>query len=126
MMGTKKSWTRIGIGTGNPGVFQGYPYPYPCSRVRVLRGTGTGFPPKSHKRISTLKTIKIITIYGPNDARRVVWALFRLRGPSLAVISYPMATVGLRGPVLAFVGRRWLLWVFVGLRWPSLAAVGLR
>src|SRR5271168_2273607 len=24
-----------------------------------------------------------------------------------------MATVGLRGPALAFVGRRWLLWAFV-------------
>src|SRR5271168_445931 len=42
----------------------------------------------------------------------------------------------LRGPVLAFVGRhwllwafvdlRWLLWAFVDLRWPSLAVVGCR
>src|ERR1700678_1552708 len=35
-----------------------------------------------------------------------------------------MATVGLRGPVLAFVGRRWLPWAFVGLRWPSVVVVG--
>src|SRR6202522_2874293 len=42
-----------------------------------------------------------------------------------------MATVGLRGPALAFVGRRWLPWAFHGpalafvdLRWPSLAVVG--
>src|SRR5271168_5268202 len=53
---------------------------------------------------------------GPNDASGVVWALFRLRGPSLA-----------------FVGRHWLLnsycgpsWACVGLRWPSLATVGFR
>src|ERR1700678_2529470 len=59
------------------------------------------------------------THLGPNDARRVVWALFRLCGPSLAVIGYSMAAVGLRGPALAFVGRRWLPWAFVGLRLPS-------
>ena len=35
--------------------------------------------------------------------------------PLLAVIGYSMATVGLRGPALAFVGRCWLLWAFLGL-----------
>jgi hypothetical protein len=38
----------LGIGTGNPGVFQGYLYPYPslpvpASRVRVLTDKGCGF-----------------------------------------------------------------------------------
>jgi len=32
--------TQIGIGTGNPGVFQGYPHPYPRKPVPVRRGTG--------------------------------------------------------------------------------------
>jgi hypothetical protein len=32
----------LGIGTGNPGVFQGYPYPYLKKPVPVPRGTGTG------------------------------------------------------------------------------------
>jgi hypothetical protein len=31
---------RLGIGTGNPGVFQGYPYPYPRKPVPVFKGTG--------------------------------------------------------------------------------------
>src|ERR1700678_3278259 len=70
---------------------------------------------------------------GPNDARRVVWALFGLRGPALAFV----AAVGLRGlrwASLAFGGRRWSslaavrlrgpALAFVGLRWPSLAVVG--
>src|SRR5271168_723547 len=35
-----------------------------------------------------------------------------------------MAAVGLRGPALAFVGRRWLPWAFVGLHWPSVVVVG--
>src|ERR1700678_2642370 len=30
----------------------------------------------------------------------------------------------LRGPALAFVGRRWLPWAFVGLRWPLVVIVG--
>src|SRR5271168_1893146 len=30
----------LGIGTGNPGVFQGYPYPYPRKPVPVFQGTG--------------------------------------------------------------------------------------
>jgi hypothetical protein len=30
----------LGIGTGNPGVFQGYPYPYPRKPVPVFKGTG--------------------------------------------------------------------------------------
>jgi len=39
---------KVGIGTGNPGVFQGYPHPYPrkpvpVPRVWVSTGTGTGF-----------------------------------------------------------------------------------
>src|ERR1700678_3119666 len=70
---------------------------------------------------------------GPNDARHVVWALFRLRGPSLAFVGrhwllngycgplwaciglcWPsLAAVGFCGPALAFSGRRWLLWAFV-------------
>ena len=32
----------VGIGTGNPGVFQGYPYPYRRKPVPAPRGTGTG------------------------------------------------------------------------------------
>ena len=31
----------------------------------------------------------------------------------------------LRGPALAFVGRRWLLWAFVDLRWLLWAFVNL-
>ena len=44
-MGNEK---RIGIGTGNPGVFQGYPYPDP-TKTRTRRqgkgfsGLGSGF-----------------------------------------------------------------------------------
>ena len=30
----------VGIGTGNPGVFQGYPYPDPSLPVPTARGTG--------------------------------------------------------------------------------------
>src|SRR6202522_2005121 len=51
---------------------------------------------------------------GANDTSGVVWSLFRLCWP-----------------LLAFVGRHWLLnsycgpsWACVGLRWPSLATVG--
>jgi hypothetical protein len=38
----------VGIGMGNPGVFQGYPYPYlsktvPTQRVGVSTGQGRGF-----------------------------------------------------------------------------------
>jgi len=33
---------QLGIGTGNPGVFQGYPYPYRRKPVPVPKGTGTG------------------------------------------------------------------------------------
>ena len=32
--------TCLGIITGNPGVFQGYPDPYPAEPVPVERGTG--------------------------------------------------------------------------------------
>jgi len=32
----------LGIGTGNPGVFQGYPHPYPGKAVPVPRGMGMG------------------------------------------------------------------------------------
>ena len=32
----------LGIGTGNPGVFQGYPHPYPRKPVPVPKGTGMG------------------------------------------------------------------------------------
>src|SRR5271155_5732832 len=34
------SLSQLGIGTGNPGVFQGYPYPYPGKPVPVFQGTG--------------------------------------------------------------------------------------
>jgi hypothetical protein len=37
-------YNAIGIGTGNPGVFQGYPYLYPSKQVQVLMGMGVGFP----------------------------------------------------------------------------------
>jgi hypothetical protein len=33
---------QVGIGTGNPGVFQGYPHPYRRKPVPVPKGTGTG------------------------------------------------------------------------------------
>jgi hypothetical protein len=33
----------IGIVTGNPGVFQGYPYPNPSKPVPLGWGTGNGF-----------------------------------------------------------------------------------
>ena len=32
----------LGIGTGNPGVFQGYLHPYPRKPAPVPKGTGTG------------------------------------------------------------------------------------
>jgi hypothetical protein len=34
--------TRLGIGTGNPGVFQDYPHPYRRKPVPVPKGTGMG------------------------------------------------------------------------------------
>src|SRR5271168_4832056 len=40
---TSPTWNpnlELGIGTGNPGVFQGYPYPYPGKPVPVFKGTG--------------------------------------------------------------------------------------
>src|ERR1700678_2913049 len=68
----------------------------------------------------------------------VVRALFRLCGPSWAVVGccgpswacvglhWPSLTaVGLRGPALAVVGCCGPSWACVGLRWPSLTAVGL-
>src|SRR5271168_2430017 len=33
-------YSQVGIGTGYPGVFQGYPYPYPRKPVPVFKGTG--------------------------------------------------------------------------------------
>src|ERR1700678_2430965 len=42
-------------------------------------------------------------------------------GPIL-VIANPSCYV--KGPALAFVGRRWVLWAFVGLRWPSVGCCG--
>src|SRR5271155_1213075 len=80
------------------------------------------------KKFKMQGTLRKRPTYGPNDASRVVWALFHLRGPSLAVVGccgpswacvglhWPSLTaVGLRGPALAFVGRCWLLWAFLGL-----------
>jgi len=40
-IGTKPR-IQVGIGTGNPGVFQGYPHLYPSKPIPV--GMGTGFP----------------------------------------------------------------------------------
>ena len=68
----------VGIGTGNPGVFQGYPYPYPRKPVPVPRGTGfngyrfrknpgvcnlcAGMPPKSRLRnLATAVQVSIDT-----------------------------------------------------------------
>src|ERR1700678_2420816 len=49
---------KLGIGTGNPGVFQGYPYPYPRKPLPMFKGTGFegygyGFSPKITQKIST-------------------------------------------------------------------------
>ena len=112
----------VGIGTGNPGVFQGYPYLYPRKPVPLFKGTGFtgyryGFSPKithlwNKNKIKNLyieKQLKFSPTYGPNNVSGVVWALFCLCGPALA-----------------FVNRRWLLWAFVDLRWPSLAVIGFR
>src|ERR1700678_3634937 len=97
----------VGIGTGNPGVSQGYPYPYPRKPVPMFKGTGFtgygyGFSPKithlwNKNKIKNLdiknnQNFHLPIGYGPNDTSGVVWALFRLRGP-----------------VLAFVGHCWLL-----------------
>jgi len=51
---------QLGIGTGNPGVFQGYPYPYPRKPVPVFKGTGCegygyGFSPKITQKIQYIK-----------------------------------------------------------------------
>src|ERR1700678_1524487 len=54
------------------------------------------------KRVKMKCTLRKTPTYGPNDASRVVWALFHLRGPSLAV-------VGCCGPSWACVGLLWLL-----------------
>src|SRR6202522_2493312 len=54
------------------------------------------------KKFKMQGTLRKTPTYGPNDASRVVWALFHLRGPSLAV-------VGCCGPSWACVGLLWLL-----------------
>src|SRR5271168_2950316 len=54
------------------------------------------------KKFKMQGTLRKRPTYGPNDASRVVWALFHLRGPSLAV-------VGCCGPSWACVGLLWLL-----------------
>src|ERR1700678_539505 len=81
--------------------------PDPCVRVRVLTGTGTGFPEK------------------PQGSP--CHSLVGLRGPSLAVVGYrgfSWACIVLRWPSLAAVGLHGPALAFVGLRWPSLAVVG--
>jgi len=35
-----KVLAQVGIGTGNPGVFQGYPHPYPSKLIPMPKGTG--------------------------------------------------------------------------------------
>ena len=67
----------------------------------------------------------MMTKTAPNDARCVLWALFRLHGLALAVVSFFLAAVGLHWPLLAAVGLHWPSLAAVGLHWPSLAAVGL-
>src|SRR5271168_835674 len=70
----------LGIGTGYPGVFQGYPYPYPRKPVPLFKGTGFtgygyGFSPKiTHlwnknkiKNLYIKKQSKFSPDYGPND-----------------------------------------------------------
>src|ERR1700678_2072908 len=70
----------VGIGTGNPGVSQGYPYPYPRKPVPVFKGTGFtgygyGFSPKitrlwNKNKIKNLyikKQSKFSPDYGPNN-----------------------------------------------------------
>ena len=70
----------VGIGTGNPGVSQGYPYPYPRKPVPWFKGTGFtgygyGFSPKiTHlwnknkiKNLYIKKQSKFSPDYGPND-----------------------------------------------------------
>jgi hypothetical protein len=37
---SEESQRGLGIGTGNPGVLQGYPYPYPRKPVPFIKGTG--------------------------------------------------------------------------------------
>src|SRR5271168_4927909 len=127
----------VGIGTGNPGVSQGYPYPYPRKPVPMFKGTGFtgygyGFSPKiTHlwnknkiKNLYIKKQLKFSPYYGPNNASGIVWALFRLRA-CIGLRWLSLATVGFCGPVLAFIGHRWLLWAFMGLHWPLLTCVGL-
>src|ERR1700678_2635250 len=71
---------QLGIGTGDPGVFQGYPYPYPRKPVPVFKGTGFtgygyGFSPKitrlwNKNKIKNLyikKQSKFSPDYGPNN-----------------------------------------------------------
>src|ERR1700678_1772690 len=70
----------VGIGTGNPGVSQGYPYPYPRKPIPLFKGTGFtgyryGFSPKiTHlwnknkiKNLYIKKQSKFSPDYGPND-----------------------------------------------------------
>jgi hypothetical protein len=35
-----RNWSFVGIVTGNPGVFQGYPYPYPSIPLPFVVGPG--------------------------------------------------------------------------------------
>src|SRR5271168_2753614 len=80
------------------------------------------------KKLKMKSTLRKRRTYGPNDVSGVIWALFHLCGPSLAIVGccepswacvgvrWPSLTsVGLCGAALAFVSRSWLLWAFLGL-----------
>ena len=69
----------------------------------VVLGVVAVVQPASNQKIKNKLYIKKNTrIYGPNNVSGIVWALFCLCGPLLAV-------VGCCGPSWACVGLRWLL-----------------
>src|SRR6202522_2333620 len=69
-----------------------------CVGLHLPSLTAVGLPGlSSNKKIKIKSTLRKRCTSGPNDASGVVWALFHLRGPSLAV-------VGCCGPSWACIG----------------------